>query len=166
MSREDARDPGERRKLTFSERDRLLRERGKGSGERRPRGAAQEERSRVATSRYKKQLDAALFGKGRRVSESEALARAVRDAHGTPGLAAACRAYREAHGMPGDVALLQLFLDAREPEMVEAALAALEALRAAGGLATSSGLRSQLRLLAQEPDDAVAEAAEALLARL
>jgi hypothetical protein len=166
LSREDDRDRDERRKLTFSERDRLLRERGKGTGERRPRGAVQEERARVATSRYKKQLDAVLFGKGARASESEALARAVREAHGTPGLAAACRAYREAHGLPEDVALLQLFLDARDPELVEAALGALETLRAEGRLAASSGLRSQLRLLAQEPDDAVAEAAESLLARL
>ncbi len=166
MSREDERDRDERRKLSFSERDRLLRERGRGAGDRRPRGAVQEERSRVATNRYKKQLDAALFGKGRRVSESDAAARAVRDAHGTPGLAAACRAYREAHGLPEDTALLQLFLDAREPEIVEAALGALEELRAEGRLAASSGLRSQLRLLAQEPDDAVAEAAESLLARL
>jgi len=47
-------------------------------------------------------------------------------------------------------------------------LAGLEALReaiASGALAPTAGLRTQLRLLAQDADDAVASAADELLER-
>ena len=81
-------------------------------------------------------------------------------------MAEACRAYRDVLGLPEDAGLLTLFLDARDPELVRAALEALHAAQAAGKLRPTSGLRTQLRLLLQEPDDAVAESAEELLAKL
>ena len=90
----------------------------------------------------------------------------MREARGTPGFAAACRAYRDALGLPEDPAQLSLFLDSGDPELVLAALAALRAARAGGTLQPTSGLRTQLRLLAQDANDAVAEAAEELLASL
>jgi hypothetical protein len=112
-----------------------------------------------------KQLDQ-LFTKTPGGAEADRLAKAIRDAHGTPGLAGACRAFRDALGCPHDPGLLALFLDAREPELVCEALGALAAMHATGKLAASPGLRTQLRLLMQDSDDAVAEGAETLLARL
>lgn len=165
MSRDrDDRGDGDRPKLSWRERDAM---RGRSSHARRdePRGSIQDPRSRSATQQYLKQIDG-LFSSAPGGAEGERLAKAIRDAHGTPGLADACRAYRDAIGLPGDAGLLALFLDAREPELVVAALEALAAAREAGRLQATSGLRTQLRLLAQDPDDAVAEGAEDLLAKL
>ena len=67
---------------------------------------------------------------------------------------------------PEDTGLLTLFLDARDPEIVRAVLEAFHAAQRAGKLQPTSGLRTQLRLLLQESDDAVAESAEELLAKL
>jgi hypothetical protein len=131
----------------------------------RPRGPGAEKRSKAATEQYLRQLDG-LFSKAPGGAAGEKLAKALRDAHGTPALAEACRAYRDGIGMPQDAALLSLFLDAGDPEIVCAALEALASAQQAGELRATSGLRTQLRLLAQDPDDGVAEASEALLARL
>jgi hypothetical protein len=84
-------------------------------------------------------------------------------ARGTQGLAAACRGYRDAQGAPTDPGLAACFLDAGEADVVLVGLDALAALRADGSLGATPGLRTQLRMLAQDPDDAVAGAAEALL---
>jgi hypothetical protein len=155
----------DREKLSFSELDRLRRERRRGgaSEERRPRGPAAEARSRQATSAYLKEVDK-LFSDAKGGAEGEALATAVRDAHGTPGLAAACRGYREALGMPEDAGLLSLFLDADDREIVIAALQGLAAGRRAGRLEISRSVKSRLRVLAQDRDDDVAFEAEELLA--
>ncbi len=154
----------ERDKLSFSELDRRRRERRQGH-EPRARSEKGRQREAAATHQYLKQIDG-LFGKEPQSAEVEGLARAMRDAHGTPGLAAACRAYRDAAGIPDDLRDVGLFLDCREAELVVAALEALRGRHEAGGLDASSGLRSQLRSLAQDRDDAVAEAAEELLAAL
>jgi hypothetical protein len=163
MSRDDDR-PGflDRDKKSFSELDRLRRER-RGSGEAgRAAGPAQKARLESAKKQYLKQIDS-LFAAGEGGAEGERLAAAVRDARGTPGLAAACRAYRDAVGAPGDAALVSCFLDAGEPELVIAGLEALRAGRAAGRIELLPGLRTQLRMLAHSSDDAVASAAEELL---
>ncbi len=162
MSGEDDR-PGflDREKKSFSERDRERRER-RGSGERRPSGPAQQARLASARKQYLKQIDT-LFTKGKGGAEGERLARAVRDARGTPGLAAACRAYRDAVGAPSDPALLSCFLDAGEPEVVLVGLEALRTARTSGSLEATSGLRTQLRMLSQVSDDEVASTAEDLL---
>ena len=160
MSRDEER-PGflDREKKSFSEIDRLRRE-GRGRPEeRRPAGPAQRARVESAKQQYLKQIDG-IFAKGKGGAEGERLARAVREARGTPGLAAACRAYRDAVGAPADAALIACFLEAGDPEL---ALVGIEALRATQG-ALAPGLRTQLRMLADSADDAVAAAAEDLLA--
>ena len=154
----------EREKLSFSELDRRRREGRQGQASR-PRSEGARQRETAATRQYLKQIDG-LFGEAPADAERERLARAMREAHGTPGLAAACRAYRDALGVPQDLRDLALFLDCRETELVVAALEALLARQGAGALEATPGLRSQLRTLAQEPDDAVAGAAEELLEAL
>ncbi|HVP28345.1 MAG TPA: hypothetical protein VMW35_04200 [Myxococcota bacterium] len=122
-------------------------------------------RSKAATEQYIRQLDQ-LFTKTPGGAEADRLGKAIRDAHGTPGLAGACEAYRSALGFPSDASLLALFLDAGEAELVCGALERLASLRAEGRLQATPGLRTQLRLLTQDPDDGVAEGAEDLLAQL
>ena len=164
MSRDDDR-PGflDREKKSFSELDRRRRE-GRGRPEeRRPASPAQQARVEAAKKQYLKQIDG-IFAKGKGGAEGERLARAVREARGTPGLAEACRAYRDAAGAPADAALIACFLDAGDPELALAGIEALRATRAAGAGALASGLRTQLRMLAESSDDAVAAAAEELLA--
>jgi hypothetical protein len=155
----------DRPRLSWRERDAMRNRSTHVPRDDRPRGPAADARSKAATQQYLRQLDG-LFSKAPGGAEGEKLAKALRDAHGTPGLADACRAYRDAIGLPQDAALLALFLDAGDPELVCSALEGFERARSAGELRASSGLRTQLRLLVQDPEDAVAEAAEALLARL
>jgi hypothetical protein len=154
----------EREKLSFSELDRRRREGRQGNAPR-PRSEKGRQREAAATRQYLRQIDG-LFGKAPGSTDRERLARAMREAHGTPGLAAACRAYREAVGVPEELREVALFLDCRDAELVVAALEALRVRQAAGALEATPGLRSQLRTLAQDPEDAVAEAAEELLAAL
>jgi hypothetical protein len=162
MSRDDDR-PGflDRDKKSFSERDRERRER-RGSDERRDRGPGLPGQDAFAKKQYLKQVDS-IFAKGKGGAGGDRLAQAVRDARGTQGLAAACRGYRDAQGAPSDAGLAACFLDAGEADVVLVGLEALAALRADGSLGATPGLRTQLRMLAQDPDDAVAGAAEALL---
>lgn len=162
MSRDDDDRPRER--LSWREIDKR-RGGARTRREDRPKSAFEIARDSAAAKAYTKKLDA-LFVTGKGGAAGERLAREMREARGTPGLAAACRAYRDAVGMPEDPTQLSLFLDSGDPELVLAALATLGAARAGGTLQPTSGLRTQLRLLAQDPNDAVAEAAEDLLASL
>jgi hypothetical protein len=152
--RDDDRD--ERPRKSWREIDRARDGSGHRPEERRPRGAAAEARSQRATAEYLKQIDG-IFSADQGGAEGERLAEAVREAHGTPELAPACAAYRDAVGFPGDPALLALFLDSGDRGLVVGALRALGVLGAEG---LSGGLRSQLRMLADDPDDEIAEAAE------
>jgi hypothetical protein len=154
-------DRPEREKRSWREIDRM-RDGSRASSEPRPRAAAAEARARSATKQYLKEIDG-LFAPDKAGSEAARFAHAMRDAHGTPGLAAACRAYRDALGVPDDPTLLSLFLDSDAPDLISEALEQLLALHRAGNLEVSSGLRSQLRILAQHADDRVAEGAEDLL---
>lgn len=154
----------DRPKRTFSERDRLRRE-GGGDRERRPRGEAAEARMRQATSAYLKEADK-LFSSAKGGAEGERLAAEIHKSHGTPELADACRAYLDALGPPRDPTLLGLFLDSGDNALVTTALRMLLELRREGALEPTAGLRSQLRVLEQDFDDDVAEAAEDLLAEL
>jgi hypothetical protein len=146
-------------KLSFSERDRRRRE-GPSSQERRPKGVSKAKEAAV-TKQYIKQLDG-LFSKTKGGAEVEQLEAAVRAARGTSGLADACRQYREVAGFPEDAALLGMFLDSGDDELVVGGLKALRAACDAGGFKASGGLRSQIRMLAEAPDDEVAELAETL----
>jgi len=162
MSR-DRDDHGERERLSWREIDQLRS--GAKRGERKPRGKAAEERSAAATKQYLKEADN-LFSSAQGGAEGEQLAKAMRDAHGGASFTQVCRDYRESLGMPRDQSLLALFLDTEESELVVAGLEALLAASERGQLTASSGLRSQVRILSQDFDDAVAEAAEELLGQL
>jgi hypothetical protein len=163
MSGGDDDRPGwvEREKLSFSELDRRRRE-GKGAGASGPGGARDRKHSEQDTRQALKEADG-LFAQGQGGAAGEQLVRAMRQAHGTPGIVDACRAVRAALGVPDDPSDLALFLDCGDPALVIAALEAARARSEAGTLQISSGMRSQARLLAQDPDDAIAEAAEDLL---
>ena len=154
----------DREKLSFAELDRRRRGEGRSGDAREPRSQAERERSDEASKRYLKEADG-MFAGGNK-AERERLAAAMRDAHGTSALADACRAYHAAGGLPEDLRLVSLFLDAGDCEVI---LLGYEALRAGGekGTITLSGsLRSQLRILAEDGDDAVADGAEELLEAL
>ncbi len=152
-------DRDERPRKSWREIDRARDGTTHGGAERRPRGAAAEARSRQATKQYLEQIEG-IFAGDPGGAEGEGLARAVRDAHGTPELSAACAAYRDAVGYPSDPALASIFLDSGQRELV---VGALEALVAGPPDALPAGLRSQLRLLAEDADDEIAGAAEDLL---
>lgn len=150
----------DREKKSFSELDRQRRER-RPSDEKRPRGKVAEERAEVATKQYIKEIDG-LFSQGKK-AEFEQITTAMRNAHGTPGLADACRVYHQAAGLPGEASLISLFLDTGDPEMILLGLEALRIGHENGSVKVTSGLRSQLRILAEDADDEVAEGAEELL---
>lgn len=137
--------------------------RGARPEERRPTTAAARERAAAATRTYLRDVEGTLFSRAKAGGEGASLARALRDALGTPELDAACRAYRDALGVPEDPALLALFLDARDPGIVVEALRSAAARIVAGAFPRTRGLESRLRMLAGSPDDAVAEAAETIL---
>ncbi len=156
----DDRDGGDRPRLSWAEIDKRRDRPSERSEPRGPRGKAAEARSQHATQRYLKQLDN-LFESDSGGSAGAELVKALRDAHGTPGLADACRAYRDALGVPEDPDLLTLFLDARDREIVMEALQQLA--RIAANLQAPRGLRSQLQVLVEDVDDDVAIAAEDVL---
>jgi len=165
--RDDDDDRGERPKLSWSELDKRRDKPRSRTPERAPRGAAAEARSRSATKAYLAKLDGQLFGKGAAGgSQGASLATAVREALGSPGLTDACRAYLATVGPPREASLIGAFLDAPDREIQLTALAALAEEVAAKRIAPSAGLRSQLRVLAEGADDALAESAENVLAIL
>lgn len=131
----------------------------------RPRNAAQQERSEQATQSYLKEIDK-LFTSTGRSAEAEALIKSLRDAHGTPELAEVCRTFRNALGMPSDPALLSIFLDSNEPEFVIAALETVGTLLGNGAVELGKGIQSQLRVLAQDFNNDIAEIAEEILEKL
>ena len=155
---------GDDRRLSWKEIDQR-RDGARAREERRPRGKGAEERAAQATKEYMKEIDK-LFSPGAAGGEGAALAKAVRDAHGTPDLAEACRALRDRFGIPRDVELLSIFLDSNDPELVVAALEALLQLQEAGELEVGKGLSSQLRVLAQDFNNDIAEIAEEIVERL
>ncbi|MCB9726342.1 MAG: hypothetical protein H6748_20005 [Spirochaetaceae bacterium] len=147
------------RKLTYSERDRLRRE----GGSSRPRSG----RARADEARRSKQALAAadaLFTDEQGGQPGKALAAAVREAHGTTDLAAACRAYLEGIGPPSSAELASIFLDAGDKAISVRVLDELLRLKDEGQLALEGGLKRQVRLLAEDFDDDLASRAEDLLA--
>lgn len=151
------------RKLSYSERDRLRRE-GKG-GPRRERPlsgkerALEEKRSRLALAAAEE-----LFTTEKGGQAGKTLANAVREAHGTKDLAAACHAYLEKVGAPASSELASIFLDAGEKAISLPVLDELLRQKSAGALELEGGLKRQIRLLAEDFDDELASRAEDLLA--
>lgn len=160
MSRDRSWNDGD--KLSFSERDRRRRE-GSGGDENRPQGVSKF-RQEQAANQYLKKLDG-LFAKPG--AEQEKLAAAVRAAHGTDSLTDACRAYRDAVGCPSHPALIGMFLDSGDSELMVGVLESLIGQSASGEAPElSGGLRSQLRMLVDGRDSVIAGLAEDLLAAL
>lgn len=157
MSRND----GDRPKLSFSERDRMLKEKKQGYNA--PRGRAAEERAKVATDEALKQASE-LFAAAKGGSEGKRLADAVQDARGTAGFEQACSDYVTGLGPPDDPKLASAFLDAEAVPLLKAGLEGLLAAKTGGSLDLDRGLRSRLRMLAEHADDDVAYGAEELLA--
>lgn len=152
----------DREKKSFSELDRMRRER-RDQGERRPQGEEARARAETATKEYLKEVDG-LFSRGG--ADAEALLRAMSEARGTPSFADACRAYRESVGRPGGLREISCFLDSGDRELVLDGLTALLEASDSGGLEATSGLRTQLRMLADDSDDEVADVAEELLEKV
>jgi hypothetical protein len=146
------------RKLTYSERDRLRREGGGGRPKSGRARALDEKRSREAL-----QAADSLFTDDRGGQEGKALAAAVRAAHGTSGLAAACRAYFDALGTPTNLELASIFLDAGDKALSVAVLDELLRQKGADGLALEGGLKRQVRILSEDFDDDLASRAEEIL---
>jgi len=153
-----------REKLTYSERDKLLRERGR-SGDRPARGgrakAEDERRSQEALEHAD-----SLFTDEKGGQAGKALADAVREAHGTPELASACQTYLAEVGPPSSTALASIFLDAGDKQVTIPVLDELLRRSAAGNLEIEGGLKRQLRILSEDFDDDLASRAEELLESL
>jgi hypothetical protein len=156
---------GDRPRRSWREIDRMRDGSRHSSEERRPSSPKEEQRARAAAQQYVKKLDK-LFSGQKGDAEMEQLANRVRDAHGTPDVVDACRAYRDALGLPSDPALLSIFLDTGDPELVCETLEGIAAAAESGEVEVSSGMRTQLRMLAEDPNDDVADAAEVLLERI
>lgn len=149
------------RKLTYSERDRMRREGGGSGGAPRGRRAKIEEENR---SREALVVADALFTDEKGGQEGKALADAVRAAHGTADLAAACQSYLEAVGPPATLELASVFLDAGVKELSITALEELLRKKDADDLELAGGLKRQIRILSEDFDDDLASRAEDLLA--
>lgn len=134
--------------------------------ERGPRGAAAQARARGATEQYLKKLDTTVFAKGKRGgAEGDALGKALLEARGGADFDDRCRAYLDAVGAPADLGMISALLDARDKAVRVRALQALAA-QVDAGASPERGLRNQVRALADDFDDALAEAAEDVLAKL
>jgi hypothetical protein len=156
---------GDRPRLSWKEIDQRRDGSRSGASEHEPRGRVAKERAQEASQQYLKELDK-IFTSERGGKEGEEFAKAVREAHGTPDLTAACEAYQAQIGLPSDPALISIFLDVTDPQLVAATLEHVIELREKSSFEVSSGLKAQLRVLAQDFNDAVAGAAEDILESL
>jgi len=159
--RDDDRDDRVREKRSWREIDAMRDGTGR-SEDRGPRGRVAQERADAASKQYRKQLEG-RFPSARGGAEGKRLAKAMRDAHGTPGLADACREYRDSVGPPSEASHIGFFLDCGDRDLILAGLTALRGLLAAESTALTAGLRSQLRMLAEDRDNDVADLAEEIL---
>ncbi len=156
---------GGRGDRSWSEIDRM-RDGSRPRDERRPRGAAAQARAKGATEQYLKSLDDKLFAKGGvGGAEADVLAKAVLDGRGSPEFDSHCSAYLAAVPEPTDLDLIAVLLDARGAETRVAALRALEAALDRGA-EPSRALRRAVRSASEDFDDAVAYAAEDVLAKI
>ena len=69
-------------------------------------------------------------------------------------------------GLPRETALLSIFLDCNEAELVVDALSTLLMLLEQEEIELGKGVLSQLRVLSQDFDNSIAEVAEDILAKL
>jgi hypothetical protein len=152
----------DREKLTYSERDRLRRDRAAGHDTPRgPGGRMRQEQQRDAAL---KQAESIFSAEGKGGERGDELAKAIRAAHGSAELPEACHAFMDEIGLPKSVDLLQIFIDTSDAALVVPALEELLARKERGELEVGGGLRSQLRILSSDPDDDIAGLSEDLLA--
>ena len=155
----------DRPKRSWSEIDRM-RDGARRREERGPRGEAAQARARGATEQYLKKLDATVFATGKRGGAGgDALGKTLLEARGSGDFDDHCRSYLDAVGVPTDLGILSALLDARDNAIRVAALDAL-AVQIDAGASPERGLSNQVRALADDFDDALAEAAEDVLAKL
>lgn len=152
------------RKRSWAEIDRL-RDGSSREDRERPRNPASQARADQATQTYLKEIDK-LFSSTGRSAEADALIKRLRDAHGTPELAGVCRDFREELGLPRETALLSIFLDCNDPELVVGALSTLFVLLEQEEIEFGKGIQSQLRVLSQDFNNDIAEVAEDILEKL
>jgi hypothetical protein len=152
----------DRDKISFSELDRLRREKRSGGGQRQPRGG----RSRASSAAYRRRVEERLFGKkgdGGRMRLEERL----RNAHGSSNFQRVYREFVKGFGMPEEFGLLLLLLDLDDASDLVRVVGALGSALEDASLEQRSLLRSRLRNLEMSaPSDAVADAAADLLGRL
>lgn len=151
----------DREKLSFSERDRLRRDRAAGHDQ--PRSQAGRMHQEEARQAALKQAESIFSEEGVGGSRGDELAKAIRAAHGSAELPEACHTFVTEVGLPKSVDLLQIFLDSADASLMVPALEELLARKHAGQLEMSAGLKSQLRTLANDPDDDIAGLSEDLL---
>ena len=156
----DSEDRGERPRRSWREIDQQ-RDRPGSQSEPKPRSPIAEERARTATRSYLKKIDA-LFAGGPG-AEAERLVERVRSTQGTPDFTEACLAYTERCGPPRDPVVASLFLDGDDRAVLLAGLEGLGETARCGELSLTPGLRTRLRMLAENADDDIAYAAEELL---
>jgi hypothetical protein len=155
----------EREKISFSELDRMRREKRR-QGERRPRGEQAERRSRAAASSYKRKVEERLFGRGADAARLR-LDERLREAHGSPTFRSTYKEYVRAYGFPEDVGLLVLLLDLDDEREVLRVLDAIQEVLEEAPPEQRSLLRSRLRNLEMSArSDALADAAADFAARL
>jgi len=150
----------DREKLSYSERDRLRRDRAAGHDRPRGPGARKQQEDQRQSALEQAESIFSEEGVGERGDE---LAKVIRAAHGSAELPDACHAFVLEVGLPKSVDLLQIFLDTADATLMVPALEALLARKQAGELEVSSGLRSQLRILSEDPNDDIAGLSEDLL---
>ena len=153
----------DRPKLSFSERDKLRR--GEHVETSRPKGRWAAAREKQAADAYKKQLDS-LFSEGQGGQEGEALAAAMREAHGTPEFIDACKAFRDGVGWPVEPDLIGMFLDSGDEELVVGALEAVLDGITSGQFDPPKSLRTQVGVLAEDFNSSIADVAEEIVERL
>lgn len=152
------------RKRSWKEIDRMRNGSSRADHER-SRDSAAVARSGAATQTYLKKIDK-LFTSSGKSPEAEAWVKRLRDAHGSADLAETCRAFRAELGMPREIELLTIFLDCNEAELVVDALETVLALMEQSELELGKGVQSQLRVLAQDFNNDIAELAEDILVKI
>jgi hypothetical protein len=156
----------DREKLTFSERDKLQREKRAEGNSRQPRNARAQQRARWASGAYKRKVEERLFGK-REDAPRRRLEERLREAHDTPNFLRIYREYTKTFGMPEAIDLLMLLLDLGEDREILRVLEQLEGTLETAPQEQLTLLRSRLRNLEMSASsDAVADAAADLLGQL
>jgi hypothetical protein len=131
---------------------------------REPRSPRERKESQAAKEAYIKKLDEKLFGGKRTGADREG--EAVRAARGTRDFSAACDVYVETRGFPEAPALLLLFLDHEDPDVVLRAIETLAGEAREKRVDRDALVKALRRVKTMTEDADVEAAAEELLDRL